>query len=260
MRPHLVGLLFLLSCAEPPAPGVPPDMPGTPGPSRSEAPDFSSIVHVPTLKRTFYEYLHPMVVAENDRIRTQRLQLRKLRHKVEQHSNLSASQQLWLAKLADEYRLVLSDAPVTATDLDHLMSRVDVVPKALALAQAAIESGWGRSRFARLSNNLYGEWCFKPGCGIVPQDRNAGALHEIASFDSPANSIRSYMRNLNTHGAYDGWRDLRRSQREAGDSLFALKLAARLTAYSELREEYVQRVRDVIRQNADLIPQARHAQ
>jgi hypothetical protein len=31
-------------------------------------------------------------------------------------------------------------------------------------------------------------------------------------------------------------------------------LAAGLTAYSELREVYVQRVRDVIRQNADLIP------
>jgi Bax protein len=217
-------------------------------------PDFSTISDVPTLKRTFYAYLRPMVLVENDRIRAQRQRLQQVRQRHDRKENLSTEQIDWLADLATEYRLNLDGGPIDTAHLDRLGDRVDIVPAALALAQAAIESGWGRSRFARLGNNIYGEWCFTPGCGIVPQDRNPGATHEIADFDTPAGSIASYLRNLNTHTAYAELRVLRRQQRDAGIPLDAHELAAGLTAYSELREVYVQRVRDVIRQNAALIP------
>jgi Bax protein len=236
---------------------VPVAQPETGLADKRTLPDFSSISHVPTLKRMFYEYLHPMVLAENARIDAQRLRLESLRQRHERGDSLVAAQHTWLAQLADEYRLTVASASPTAEILTgilrQLMHRVDIVPPDLALAQAAIESGWGRSRFARLGNNIYGEWCFVPGCGIVPRDRKPGARHEIADFDSPAGSIRSYMHNLNTHDAYEEWRAMRGHQRLDGASLGGHELAAGLTAYSELREEYVQRVRDVIRQNAHLM-------
>ena len=279
-RPVLSLLFIVLGCAETPEPPDPTDHPidhptgdsvaelETPSASDSAAPDpeiaptvattsptlpdFSSILDVTTLKRTFYEYLHPMVISENHRIQTQRQHLKTM-IRLQRKDSLTVSQTEWLVELATEYRLGLDDGPVDAQHLQHLLQRVDVVPPALALAQAAIESGWGRSRFARLGNNIYGEWCFKPGCGIVPQDRKAGAVHEISAFDSPAGSIRSYMRNLNTHTAYSGWRDLREAQRISGTPLSAHTLATGLTAYSELLEEYVTRVQTVIRQNAQLL-------
>jgi Bax protein len=271
-KPVLSFLVVVLGCAEtrePPEPVTDPVVELDASPTSESAspdpeiaptkvattpklPDFSSILDVATLKRTFYAYLHPMVVSENHHIQAQRLQLKTLIGLQQEHT-LSASQHAWLVELATEYRLGLDDN-LDAQQLDRLLQRVDIVPPALALAQAAIESGWGRSRFARLGNNIYGEWCFKPGCGIVPKDRMAGAVHEISDFDSPAGSIRSYMRNLNTHNAYSGWRDLRLSQRISGTPLSAHTLATGLTAYSELREEYVTRVQTVIRQNAHLLP------
>lgn len=264
----LLGLLCMVGCAQPPPEtetvGAPATVPQAVAqsaqatqqkpPAAPPLPDFSAISDVPTLKRTFYAYLHSMVLVANDRIRAQRQRLQLVRQRHDRKEDLSAEQIDGLAQLAAEYRLDLDGGPIDTAHLDRLRERVDVVPAALALAQAAIESGWGRSRFARLGNNIYGEWCFTPGCGIVPQDRNPGATHEIADFDTPAGSIASYLRNLNTHTAYSEWRVLRRQQRAAGIPLDAHELAAGLTAYSELREVYVQRVRDVIRQNADLIP------
>ena len=52
-------------------------------------------------------------------------------------------------------------APITDADLvNALLVRVDTVPASLALAQAAKESGWGTSRFAREGYNLFGYWFF----------------------------------------------------------------------------------------------------
>jgi Bax protein len=236
----------------PATPAAPVRAPG------EKLPDFSSISDIPTLKRSFYSYLHPMVVAENDRIRQQREHLTRLRSRQHSEGRLPRSDRDWVRRLAEEYDMTAAaTGPVRRTLLDSLLLRVDVVPAPQALAQAAIESGWGRSRFARLGNNIYGEWCFKPGCGIVPADRKAGATHEIADFPSAAGSIRSFMNNLNTHPAYAEWRRLRRDQRAAGRPLSAHGLAAGLTQYSQLREEYVRRVRAVIRQNADLVDSLR---
>ena len=41
--------------------------------------------------------------------------------------------------------------------------------------QAANESAWGTSRFARIGLNFFGQWCYSKGCGMVPKRRNTGA-------------------------------------------------------------------------------------
>ncbi|HKJ91279.1 MAG TPA: glucosaminidase domain-containing protein, partial [Oceanipulchritudo sp.] len=70
----------------------------------------------------------------------------------------------WLRELAASHSLeVKPDVPLTPAILDDLRRRVDVIPPSLALAQAALESGWGTSRFAREGNNLFGIWCYTPG-------------------------------------------------------------------------------------------------
>lgn len=223
------------------------------GATAGSLPDFGAIEDVAALKRTFYHYLHPLVVAENSRILSQRRRLEQLQQQFAAGSPLSGEDRTWMLGLAATYDLEGKVDSITTGLVDSLLRRVDVVPAPLALAQAAIESGWGRSRFARRGNNIFGEWCFSPGCGIVPRQRSPGAAHEIADFDTPALSIRSYLNNLNTHPAYTDWRLLRQRQRTRG-RLDAHELAAELTAYSTLREEYVQRVRTVMRQNRHLMP------
>ena len=63
-----------------------------------------------------------------------------------------------------------------ANTLDELLIKVDKVPVSLALAQAAIESGWGTSRFAQEGNALFGQWTYD-GEGIKPAGSDAGDTH-----------------------------------------------------------------------------------
>ena len=123
------------------------------------------------------------------------------------------------------------------------------MPEWLALMQAANESAWGTSRFAREGNNFFGQWCFRKGCGIVPSRRAKGATHEVAAFKSPAESVRAYMHNLNTGKAYRYLRKIRTGLRRQGKPLTAEVLAAGLDHYSERGHAYVEDLRRMIRVN-----------
>ena len=59
--------------------------------------------------------------------------------------------------------------------------RVDIVPLSLALAQAAIESGWGTSRYLREGNALYGQYTFDKSLGLKPQDRDKEKIFMLES-------------------------------------------------------------------------------
>jgi Bax protein len=126
---------------------------------------------------------------------------------------------------------------------------VDAVPVSLALAQAAKESGWGTSRFAREGYALFGERCFETGCGMVPRARRKGLSHEVTRFDSPREAVASYVRNLNTHPDYAEFRQLRAKLRQAPSPHPGIDLAGSLTSYSERREAYVREIREMIRFN-----------
>jgi Bax protein len=119
--------------------------------------------------------------------------------------------------------------------------------------QAANESAWGRSRFARQGNNYFGQWCYRKGCGIVPARRVPGATHEVRRFASVAESVRAYMNNINRSSAYADFRNIRRSLRVQSKPLDAERLAYGLKSYSERGMAYVHVIRSMIRSNRVLI-------
>ena len=161
---------------------------------------------------------------------------------------LESKERRWLDRLAARYELEQGDWQQAET-WQRLLKRVDVVPPALALAQGANESGWGRSRFAREGHNYFGQWCFSPGCGIVPKARAEAARHEVARFASPAASVRAYLHNINTHAAYRRLRELRAQIRDRKTLLTGERLATGLGDYSARGMAYVEEIRRMIRQN-----------
>lgn len=195
-------------------------------------PDFAAINDIKTRKHTFFDYLRPLIAQENQR-------LAELRRSVD---TLSANA---LKALADDYGLASDSANLKA----KLKRRIDQVPSSLVLAQAAIESAWGTSRFAQQGNNLFGQWCFTRGCGMVPRYRAEDANHEVRRFASSRSSIRSYMHNLNTHRAYAKVRSQRADQRARGETLSGCYLAEGLESYSEKGRQYVSMVKSMIRIN-----------
>jgi len=218
-------------------------------------PDFAAIEDVDTLKRQFFSFLAPQVDAVNARVRAQRARLLPLAEAIEHGHSPRWRDRRWLRSLAREYQVELDPAaPEEALALLRL--RVDSVPVPLALVQAAAESGWGRSRFAVEGNNLFGHWCYVPGCGLVPESRGAKARHEVAVFGSVREAARRYLHNLNTHPAYRPLRERREALRRQGRPLETLALVDGLLDYSERREAYIEEIRALLEFNRELIEDA----
>ena len=133
-------------------------------------------------------------------------------------------------------------------DRDEYYKRIDVVPVSLAIAQAALESGWGKSRFAREANNLFGHWTYS-GVGLMPQNRAPGKTHMIRIFSSLQKSVNGYMLNLNTNIAYEDFRDRRLKARNEGKNYTGMEAAKTMINYSELKGEYIKMVQEMIEQN-----------
>ena len=219
-------------------------------------PDFSSIVDVEQKKTEFFRYLKPLVEDENQRLLSIRQRLGFIRDHLRFKRPLDKKDRQWLAEVVAEFRLPEDlDDPHDPTFWAILKRRVDAVPVNLVLVQAANESAWGTSRFAREGNNLFGQWCFRPGCGIVPEGRPDGATYEVAAFDSINESIRSYLNNLNTGRVYGDLRKIRAQCRNEGRDPQATELAKGLKSYSERGMAYVTEIRAMLRHNAPVIAQ-----
>ena len=215
-------------------------------------PDFTGIKDIERRKNEFFAFLQPLVRAENERLLEVRRRLGYIHDHVRFHRPLNRQDSRWLSEMVDEFRSPVTD-PTAPEFWDELLRRVDALPEELVLVQAANESAWGTSRFARQGNNLFGQWCFQPGCGMVPAGRPQGATYEVASFESVAESIGSYMHNLNTGKVYDELRRLRAASRATGQDPDAAELAKGLTRYSERGMAYVTEIRAMLRHNAGMM-------
>ncbi|MGB4248520.1 MAG: glucosaminidase domain-containing protein [Pseudohongiellaceae bacterium] len=214
----------------------------------SQLPDFDAITNIELKKESFFAFLHQYVDAENALILQTRERLQEFSDIVSRGMELSRTEQRTLDSIAAEYKL--QDSELSNAELvEELLVRVDVIPVSLALAQAATESAWGTSRFAREGNNIFGQWCFDEGCGLIPGRRASDASHEVRAFASIEASVRGYFRNLNTNPSYEYLRELRAQMRIKGRSLDSLALAHGLTRYSERGHLYVAEVQEIIRIN-----------
>lgn len=219
-------------------------------PSPTAIPDFTARRYqhdVAARKADFVAFLMPYIEAENRRISAQRQRLLALAQRLDDGGDADTRDLDLVRVLADEYDLPTSLK--IAAVVEELMHRVDQIPPSLVLAQAALESAWGTSRFAREANNLFGQWCWTEGCGVVPRQRPAGMSHEVRRFDSVDGSVRSYFRNINTHQAYAEVRDVRACQRDAGEVLAGTLLANGLSRYSAKKDDYVDTLHALIRHN-----------
>ena len=214
--------------------------PGLASQSPSETPDFSAYTDVKQKKLDFFLFLLPKVKIANEGILQERRWLTQL------PTNLNKDDQASLLALAKKYKVKTSE---TKDIIEQLLTRVDTIPASLVLAQAANESAWATSRFARKGNNLFGQWCYVKDCGLVPKQRGKGQNHEVAQFKSVQQSIESYMRNLNSQYSYEDLRTLRQQLRGSKQVVSGHQLAQGLLKYSTRREAYVEEIQAMIRQN-----------
>jgi Bax protein len=197
-------------------------------------------------KQRFVELVLPLILAVNEEIAADRAQLVALGVHVVDGEAVTPEQADWLSAVARHYEVPLTgDA---AADIADLLNRVDAVPPSLALAQAALESGWGTSRFALEGNALFGERTWGKG-GLMEIGAGEETAHRARSFDRLLDGVTAYMQNLNSHPAYAEFRRARAELRDEGQLPTGVALVAHLTSYSERGNAYVRAVRNLIRAN-----------
>jgi len=200
-------------------------------------------------KKQFFFFVYaPLVLKVNNEIKVEREKLNNIIKQLP--GNLPTERQRkWLNDLASRYRLKPVKDFSNTTSYQELLSRVDEVPPSLALAQAAIESGWGTSRFSYMGNALFGQWTWGGG-GIKPKEqRKEKGNYGIKSFPKPGDSVKGYIHNLNTNRAYAEFRNARKSLRNKGNLLTGKALVPSLISYSERGQAYVNDVLGMMRYN-----------
>ena len=212
-----------------------------------DLPDFAEIRDVKEKKRQFFAFIRPAVLAENAKILASRAEVERLIAQLTLEEPFTQEEHALVASLIKKYKV--SKKFSLLRQLYELQLKIDVIPPALVLVQAANESAWGTSRFARIGLNFFGVWCYREGCGMVPGSRNSGAKHEVAAYDSVRIGVARYLHNINTNAAYKVFRSIRGQLREQNQPLAPEILATGLTRYSERGTDYVLELTEMIRHN-----------
>ena len=167
--------------------------------------------------------------------------------------NLKNRQKNWIMEQFRYYKILRlheAESEIDAKIFNELLLRVNIIPIPLAIAQAAIETGWGTSRFALIGNALFGQWTWKED-GLTPSRRDHGQGHSIRSFINLRDSVANYAQNLNSSDFYSGFRIARLNFIE--DARYSKNastlLAKHISSYSQEGQDYVEKLLRVINSN-----------
>ena len=206
--------------------------------------DLNELQNTRLKKETFIKIVLPLIVAENEKIIADREKLKILSEK----KFTTDLEKQWLRQKLLEYK-------VKKGNIAELITRIDIIPTSIALAQAAKESGWGTSRFALEGNAIFGQWTWS-GKGIAPLDRESNKNHKILKFPILRASVKAYQNNLNTHKSYMKFREKRFIMRKKNKVISGLELTETLENYAQTGSEYIKILNQIIKQNklADFEP------
>ena len=123
----------------------------------------------------------------------------------------------------------------------HLM-----VPYEMIIGQAALESGWGTSRFAKEANNLFGirTWT-KSIPHLRPQGIDKWPGWGVRIFASKCDSVKEYVRLLNEHPAYKEFRELRKKTKDSLQLIKTLDKFSTTKDYDERVARMIFKIREL---------------
>lgn len=182
-------------------------------------------------KQKFFDMILPAVLISKARLRQKRERLQR----ISSSATVSAEDQQWLNAQFKKYR---------ATDIQQLGSKLKAHPNSIILAQAALETGWGTSRFFLKGNNIFGVWSFNPAEPRMKasEDRDGEAIY-VKRYGSLIEAVDDYFVTIARNSPYKAFRQARLKTQDP------LELIRYLDSYSEIGDEYVKRLRSLIERN-----------
>lgn len=180
-------------------------------------------------KQVFIETLIPVIDKIKSAINKEREYVESLLEK----ENLEEKEKEYLEEMYSKYN-------VKTSKIDDLLNKMIIPPTSFILAQASLESGWGRSKVAIEGNNLFGmRSTLKDPVRAV----KVGAKDFYKKYESLEDSVEDYIMTLSRHKSYV---HLRGGINSGKDSIELVKL---LGNYSEVKNVYEQRLTQIIKKN-----------
>jgi Bax protein len=182
-------------------------------------------------KPTFISLVLPSILIAKHEVYLNRKRIQRLR----EHKNWNHSDSIFYQALATRYK---------ANGIEDLLQRLETLPASIALAQAAVETGWGKSRFFFEGNNLYGIWSMKKRDARMSasKTRNGNTIY-VKTYADISGSVRDYLEIL---GRADAYKDLRTTLARTKDPFV---LIPNLKYYSEQRSVYTRKLKRIILEN-----------
>jgi len=119
-----------------------------------------------------------------------------------------------------------------------------VHPISITLAQAAMESAWGTSRFFKEANNIFGVWAYDSSTQrIAAKQKRKGKTIWLRKYKTLEQSVSDYYRNVSKKRVYTKFRELNKK------NVSVYELVKELKMYSEKRELYTKELAQIIRYN-----------
>lgn len=182
-------------------------------------------------KARFVNIILPAILVAKYRIEEDRLRLKAL----SQAQEWTSSDSLFLKRLSEDYR---------TDNLQLLNRRLITHPNSIVLAQAAVESGWGKSRFFKEANNLFGIWSYRSNePRIQASSSRLDYQVYLRKYSNVSESIIDYFQTIGRAKPYTDFREKRMTTTDI-DVLLPL-----LSRYSERKQEYVRQLRSMIKFN-----------
>ena len=204
--------------------------------------DFMTVEPVSARKELFVKTILPIIFFENEKVLEERNKILEWWTATEGELIKRDYWPDWLENISTKYSY-------EGENIGDLLMSVDIIPISLAVSQAAIESGWGTSRYAREGNAVFGQYTYKKDLGIIPKERPEEENFLIRKFQTISDSTASYIKNLNTHDAYKSFRENRKKIRMNGEKISGMSLVKYLVNYSERKEDYIKDIEQMIQDN-----------
>ena len=178
-------------------------------------------------KQKFFHMILPAILISKQRLKVKRNRIATIINTI----NPTAKDIAFLEKQYKKYK---------TTDNKELLLRMETHPVSIVLAQAAIESAWGESRFFKKGNNIFGMWSYnKDEPRIRAKGKRNGKSVYVRKYATLSDAIDDYFEVIG-RGAYKNFRKQRDITKDP------LQLVQYLVNYCELKEKYTRKLKKFI--------------
>jgi len=182
-------------------------------------------------KKKFIDMMIPSILVAKQKLKYEREKVAKLILQ----KDISDKDKKWLAQKREIFH---------ASNNEELYNKMETHPTSIIIAQAIIESGWGTSKFFQKANNVFGVWSFdSKGKRVSASKKRGKRTIYLKKYQNIEESIYDYLLTLSKKDVYKEFQKKRLETRDP------YELANYLTQYSEEREIYTKRVKDMIKIN-----------